>query len=168
MDRIREIFTKIGLCYSVAAGIAIFFMMFVGTFDVIGVNFFRKPLPGAKEMIQVLMPISAFGFLMYAQITHRHVEVDIFKERCSKRVRSLFNIIAYLIGLCVFIPMTLLTAEGAFHSISMGEYTSGSLGFPMYPARIAIPVATGLLCIQLVLDLIVETNYLLSRSKRGS
>jgi len=160
METIRILFERIGRVYSAIAGIGVFMMMFIGTFDVIGYNLFGKPLPGAKEMISVLMPISAFGFLMYAQIMRRHVEIDIFKQRCSERTRKILNIISYVTGLVVFLPMTVLTAESAWHSILIREYTAGSLGFPIYPARIAIPVATGLLCIQLVLDLIFDLEKL--------
>ena len=166
MNTVREILAKIGMVYSVIGGIAVFLMMFVGTFDVIACTFFNKPLPGAKEMIQVLMPISVFGFLMYAQLMRRHVEVDILKGRCSRRVIGILNIVAYTVGLFVFVPMTLLTAEGAWHSIIIREYTAGSLGFPMYPARIAIPIATGLLCLQLILDFMLELKNLLSLSER--
>ena len=67
------------------------------------------------------------------------------------------------IGIFLFGLLTKLTVPMAIYSYKITEHTGGGVAVPMYPAKIIIPIATGLITIQLALELIKSLWVLLSR-----
>jgi TRAP-type mannitol/chloroaromatic compound transport system permease small subunit len=85
-------------------------------------------------------------------------------NRLGTRPRTLLKIAGQGVGIFLFGLLTKLTVPMAIYSYEISEYTGGSVPIPMYPAKIMIPVATGLITIQLVLELIKSVRVLLSRN----
>jgi TRAP-type C4-dicarboxylate transport system permease small subunit len=134
-------------------GAGVLLLMLVTTIaDVIADKVLRSPFPGATEMVMSIMPISVCAFLLSVQIKKRHIVIDFLVNRLGPRGARILQLLTQPCGFFLFGLLTWLTIPMAIHSFGIGEHTGGNVGVPMYPAKIMIPIATGLVTIQLVLE----------------
>ena len=159
-----KVMQKIAAVCNVIGAIALLIMLVVTVADVIMGRIFNAPFPGATEIITSVMPISVFAFLLSTQMKSRQISIDMVLNRLGTRPRTLLKIAGQGVGIFLFGLLTKLTVPMAIYSYEISEYTGGSVPIPMYPAKIMIPVATGLITIQLVLELIKSVRVLLSRN----
>ena len=145
MNTISWLFSAIG-----AGGILIIFVVTVA--DVIMNKIFNSPFPGATEIITSAMPISVFAFLLATQIKKRHITIDVIVGRFSGKWRIVLKFLAQGIGVYLFGLLTYLNVPLAIYSIKIGDHTGGNVAVPLYPAKIIIPLATGLITIQLFIE----------------
>ena len=146
MNSLSSIFTVIG-----SAGILIIFVETVS--DVIMNKIFNSPFPGATEIITSAMPISVFGFLLAAQIKKRHITIDVIVSRLSGKWQIVLRFLAQGIGVYLLGLLTYLNIPLAIYAYRIGDHTGGNVPIPLYPAKIIIPLATGLIAIQLFIEL---------------
>ena len=138
---------------NVLGAIAIMIILTVTVADVIMNKIFNSPFPGATEIITSAMPISVFAYLVSAQVKKRHITIDVIVGRLKAQWQTLLRFVAQGIGIYLFGLLTYLNIPMALHSFRIGEHTGGNVAVPIYPAKIVIPVATGLLTIQLIVEL---------------
>jgi TRAP-type mannitol/chloroaromatic compound transport system permease small subunit len=159
-----KVMERIAAASNVIGAIALLIMLVVTVADVIMSRIFNSPFPGATEIITSVMPISVFAFLLSTQIKSRHIHIDIVLNRLGTKARTLLKMAGQGVGVFLFGLLTKLTVPMAIYSYQITEHTGGSIAVPMYPAKIMIPIATGLITIQLVIELIKSLRVLLSRN----
>ena len=142
--------------FSFVGAIAILTILVVTVADVIMSKIFGVPFPGATEVITTVMPISVFAFLLTTQMRSRHIRIDMLLERIGKKWQHVMTAFSLGIGIYLFGLLTYLTVPLAIYSVHIGEHTGGSIGIPIYPAKIIIPIATGIMTIQLLIELYRE------------
>lgn len=160
MRRVRSIVERIALAVLMIGGAGMLAAMFLGTADVVGTQFLDTPVPGALELTESTMTLIVFGALAYAQIRRAHIRVELLYTRLGRRGRLCLDILAHLAAVIFF---TLLLWQGigeAMFSWSIDEATVGLIRFPLYPARWILVLGTGLLLVQLVLDVILDIRQL--------
>lgn len=151
---IDKIMGRIAFGSNIIGAMAILTMLVVTTADVVMNKVFNWPFPGATEVVTSVMPISVFAFLLGAQIQKRHISIDIIVSQVGSRVQTGLSFLALSIGIFLFGLLTLLNVPLAIHSVAIGEHTGGNVAVPMYPAKIMIPLATGLITIQFILEMV--------------
>lgn len=156
MRFIERIIEKFAFAVLVVGGIGMLMSMFLGVADVVGTQGLGKPVPGAKEVTESTMVLIVFGALTYAQIRRSHIRVELLYTRMGPRVRAAMDFFAHLCSLVFFGLLTWQAVSEAQYSYQIGESVDGLIRFPLYPARITLAVGSGLVCLQLVLDMIED------------
>ncbi|MGE5255904.1 MAG: TRAP transporter small permease subunit [Hyphomicrobiales bacterium] len=151
IDRIMD---RIALGLSILGALVLLIMLVVTIADVIADKVVGIPFPGATELIMSIMPISVCAFLLSVQIKKRHIVIDLLVNRLNPKARVVLQLMTQPCGVFLFGLLTWLTIPMAVHSVKIAEHTGGNVGVPMYPAKVMIPVATGLVTIQLILELV--------------
>jgi TRAP-type C4-dicarboxylate transport system permease small subunit len=137
--------------------------MLLGTADVVGTDFFGKPVPGALEVTESTMVLIVFGALAYAQIRRAHIRVELLYAAVGNRAKGCMDAVAHATALVFFALLAWQGFGEASYSWEISEATLGTIRFPLYPARSLLVVGTALLLVQLVLDVIAD----LGRTWRG-
>ena len=135
-------------------------MMLLTTADVFGRYVLNSPIMGAYEAAEMMLIGIVFLAVAYVQSRRGHVEIEIFKSRLNKKGQTLITIFGLIIGLC---PLSLLTWQAgmlAWRAFLTGDHTIGLAEIPYWPAKSVLAFGIGLLCVQLVLDLISEVSKL--------
>jgi TRAP-type mannitol/chloroaromatic compound transport system permease small subunit len=142
IDGVNEIVGRI------VAVLAIVFAAII-IYDVILRYVFEEPTRWAFDVTKQLF---GFYFVMlggYALRHRAHVQVDILTERLSPPVLKVVEVLGYLI---FFFPFTWVfltrSYEFAMRSWAQGETTYGAIQMPVYPLKMAMCLAAGLLLIQ--------------------
>ena len=131
--------------------------MFIGAIDVTA-TMFGSPVPGALEATESTMVLIVFGGLAYAQIRKRHFRAELLYLRVGLKMRSIMDLIASSSAIIFFGLMAWQGWNEATYSLEISESSSGGVRFPLYPARFILVFGAALLCIQLILDLIVDVR----------
>jgi TRAP-type C4-dicarboxylate transport system permease small subunit len=149
IDRIMD---RIASGMSIIGAMILLLMLLTTIADVVADKVLGSPFPGATEVVMSIMPISVCAFLLSVQIQKRHIVIDLLVNRMGPAAARFLRLLIQPCGIFLFGLLTWLTVPLAIHSFRIAEHTGGNVGIPMYPAKIMIPVATGLVTIQLVLE----------------
>ena len=149
----EKIMDTLGKTFSCIGALAILTLLVVTVSEVIMNKIFNSPFPGATEIITSVMPISVFGFLLSTQIQKRHITIDVIVHRLGANWQTVLKFFSQGIGVYLFGLLTYLNIPLAIHSFKIGDHTGGNVAVPIYPAKIIIPLATGLITIQLFIEL---------------
>lgn len=142
IDGLNEIVGRI------VAVVAIVFAAII-IFDVVMRYAFSEPTRWAFDVSKQL-----FGFYFvllggYALRHGAHVRVDILTEQFGRMARKAVDLTGYVIFFFPFAWVFLTRSwEFASRSWSQGEVTYGAIQMPVYPLKMAMCVASGLLLLQ--------------------
>lgn len=153
-EMIDKIMDRIAWAMSIIGGLVLFLMLVATIADVVADKVFKLPFPGTTELVMSIMPISVCAFLLSVQIKKRHIAIDIMVNLLGPKVRLFLQLLTPPCGIFLFGLLTYLSIPLAIHSVRIGEHTGGNVGVPMYPAKVMIPIATGLVTVQLVIELV--------------
>jgi TRAP-type C4-dicarboxylate transport system permease small subunit len=151
IDRIMD---RIASVMSILGALILLLMLVTTIADVVADKVLRSPFPGATELVMSIMPISVCAFLLSVQIKKRHIVIDVLINRLGPGAARILQLLIQPCGIFLFGLLTWLTIPMAIHSVKIAEHTGGNVGVPMYPAKVMIPIATGLVTIQLLLELV--------------
>lgn len=130
-----------------------FFMVIITILDVISRHLLKRPIAGVIELNEVLMVSVVFLGLGFAQKERAHIRAELFISRLSKRQRKHFEFFALMISLLFWTILLVQSLSKAWDSFLTKEYREGLVKFPIWPARWALAVGIGLLCLQLVREI---------------
>ena len=154
--------------FNVIGALAILVIMVVTVADVIMNKIFGLPFPGATEVIIAVMPISVFAYLFIVQRKGRQITIEVITGRFSDRWKIVLKFLAQGIGIYLFGLLTYLNVPMAIYSVHIGEHTGGTIAIPLYPAKVVIPLATGLITIQIFIELCRGVRGLFSQYRSGA
>jgi TRAP-type mannitol/chloroaromatic compound transport system permease small subunit len=123
-------------------------MMLLVTFEVVMRYLFDRPTSWTFELNQSLLCIYAALAGGYTLLHQGHVNVEIVSQRFRKRTQAIVNIFTSLLFFGFIIVLLWETSEMAFDSLVLRERSEGLLGFPLYPAKIAIVIGIILILLQ--------------------
>lgn len=134
--------------------------MFLTATDVVLRYFFNRPITGAFEITELMLPILiAFGFA-YTAVLKEHIRIDIITSRFSPGVQAYVDSIAALLGIAVFFLIT-------WHSVLYAESLRASgtatpvLGLPIYPIVWVVALGSAMFCLAFLADLLEQLNLML-------
>ena len=124
--------------------------------DVILRNVVGTSFRGVVELNTVLLPVLAYLTLAYGLRRDAHISSDVFIKLVPKRFRC-WAIALAQIGVILAVSWILVESIGeARGAMERGEITMGRARFPVWPARLALPIGLLVLTYQLVLDLLTD------------
>jgi TRAP-type C4-dicarboxylate transport system permease small subunit len=153
MKRLSVLIEPVALGILLIGGFGMMASTFLGTADVIGTQFFGKPVHGALELTESTMVLIVFGALTYSQIRRNHIRVELFYTRAGPKGQAAMDIFADLMGMLFFGFLLWQAYNEAVFSVQIDESTFGLIRIPLWPARIILAAGTALLILQLMVDL---------------
>lgn len=140
------------------SGGALLVMMLLGAADVILENVFNRPLPGTLEATEALMAIVVFLALARTQQVGGHIRVDLITSRLGEKGRRRSTRLGHGFSALFY---GLLAWQGglyAWRSISIKEYESGIISFPVYPAKTIMALGLAIMAIVCLKNVITRHN----------
>jgi len=141
----------------------LFFMMALGTCDVLGRYLFNKPILGTLEIFEILLPAIVLLGLGYTQGSNAHVRVELFVSHLSLRKQTILNFITN--GCTLFISVLilwrgwLLTTE--YRRIGR---TIPTIEVPMFLPQLLVPLGALMLIYVLIVQMV---QYIIQLSERS-
>jgi TRAP-type C4-dicarboxylate transport system permease small subunit len=145
--------------FALVSGLAVFSLMFLAAYSVTGRKFFNQPLSGYVDYIEAAMPVIAFMGVSYVQRFGGHIRMDMIIGKMRGRLlwaMELFTIILMLLVIAALIWGSWAHFDRSFDLTKpmWSRDSSIDIGIPMWPSKLLIPVAFGLLSVRLSLQAI--------------
>lgn len=156
---LENVFASIG-------GATILALMGLTMTDVVFRYGFNAPLQGAFELSEFMMAGAIFLGLAYVQRHRGHVAIDFLVNRLPPAGILSLRLLGYALPLTVFSVITWGTGRLAYDAWRIHDYTSGAANLPTWPARTAVTIGCGLLCVRLVIDAISDVTTFLKPELR--
>lgn len=133
------------------AGIGLVAMLGLTVSDIIGVKFFKSPVPGAIEMIGFLGVVVTGFAIAFTQVRRGHIQVEFFVMRMPKRAQASTIALVSLLGIVLFGLLGWQSCEFGYTLQVTGE-VSMTQGIPFYPFVYAIAFCCLPICLMLLVD----------------
>jgi len=133
------------------AAAAIFFLMFVGVFQIVGRTVFDTAIYGYIDYMEQASALFAFLGIAYAQRVGAHIRMDLLLRGFSMRFlwsMELFCVLVALIVITVLIDSTFLNFLRAWQ---LGDSTI-DIKLPVWPTKLIVPFVLAVLWVRLVLQ----------------
>ena len=158
ISRLDRTLVKLELGMILIGGLTVFSLMLLAVFSVGGRNFFNAPLPGYVDWIEQLMPVIAIFGVAFVQREGGHIRMDILVGALKGRALWAAE---WLTTFAIFVLALLLlwgswTHFGRSFDFSQPMWSRDSsmdIGLPIWPAKLIVPVALGVLVVRLTLQL---------------
>ncbi|MDB2407496.1 TRAP transporter small permease [Jannaschia sp.] len=158
LSRLDRALLRVELVMIIVGGLTVFSMMLLAVFSVGGRNFFNAPLPGYVDWIEALMPIIAILGVSYVTREGGHIRMDILVGALKGRALWAAE---FFTTLFIFVVAALLLWGSWLHfqrsfdmSLPMWSRDSSmDIGLPIWPGKLVVPVALGILLLRLTLQL---------------
>lgn len=131
----------------------LFFMMVLGTVDVMGRYLFNKPVLGTFETFEILLPAIVLLGLGYTQERKAHVRIEILISRLSFRKQAFLNFVTN--GFALLISILILWRGWVLTVVywRIGR-TIPTIEVPMFLPQLLVPIGALLLSLVLVIQML--------------
>jgi len=129
-------------------------VMVLTAVDALGRYIFNFPLAGVLEVSESSMVILVFSNLLYCHLTIGHVSLEFDLLKTYPKAKMMARYLVSLVGLTYLGLLTWKSCEVALYSLKIRETSWGSYPVPLYLAKIAVFVGSGLLCIYILVEII--------------
>lgn len=142
----------------IIGGLFVFGLMGLAVLQVGGRNALAQPLPGYVDWIEQLMPFIAILGVSYVMREGGHIRMDILVGALKGRVLWAAEFVTTL-AVLVLILLLLWGSWAHFgRSFDLGQPmwsrdSSMDIGLPIWPAKLCVPVAFGVMVLRLLLQL---------------
>jgi len=139
------------------SGFAIFSLMFLAVWSVTGRKFFASPMAGYVDYIEAMMPLIAIMGVSYVQRDGTHVRMDMLVGALRGRVLWFFELVSVLLILLLIVALTWGAWEHFDRSFDCARPlcsrdSSIDVGIPIWPSKLVVPIAFGVLTLRLILQ----------------
>jgi len=139
------------------SGFAIFSLMFLAAYSVTGRKFFGSPMMGYVDYIEAAMPVIAIMGISYVQRDGSHIRMDMLVGALKGRTLWFFELISVLLILILLIALTYGAWAHFDRSFDCARPlcsrdSSIDVGIPIWPSKLVVPVAFGVLVLRLMLQ----------------
>ena len=137
---------------NLAAALAIFMLMVLGTAQIFLRTAFDSPIPGYIDMVELSMAGMAFLGAAYCQRLGSHIRMEILVGHLRGRWLWGFEVFGTIVAL-VIIAVLIWYGWGHFmRSFELGDTTIDA-EFPVWPSKLLVPLAFSLWFIRLSIQL---------------
>jgi TRAP-type C4-dicarboxylate transport system permease small subunit len=131
--------------------------MFLAAYSVSGRKFFGSPMMGYVDYIEAAMPIIAIMGVSYVQRDGTHIRMDMLVSALKGRVLWFFELISILLILVLIVSLTWGAWEHFQRSFDFSRPmwsrdSSIDVGIPIWPSKLVVPIAFGVLVLRLLLQ----------------
>ena len=153
LSRVDEGLFKIESLFNLVAGIVIFLTMVLGVVQVVGRSFFNQPVPAYVDIIELMMATFAFLGISYCQKLGGHVRMEIVMKHFKGRSFWIAEVVNTLIMMWIIAVLAIYGYEHFLRAFEFGDSTIDG-DYPLWPSKIIVPIAFGLLLIRLTVNLV--------------
>lgn len=139
--------------------ISLIAIMVLVTSDVIMRKFFRASVIGAHEIVAASLVVIVFLALAYTESRGDHVRVKFVTERFGYKTQLVMEAIMTLVMIAFFSIMIWQTTLYAVDALKVG-LTYETIGWPIFPFRLVVPIGTLFFVLQLLPRLISSLSRL--------
>ena len=140
----------------------LFFMMVLGTVDVVSRYLFNKPILGTLETFEILLPAIVLLGLGYTQGNRAHVRMEILVSHLSLRTQTVLNFLTN--GCALFISVLILWRGWV---LTIGYWRMGrtipTIGVPMFLPQLLVPLGALILSLVLIVQMLQYISELRGR-----
>lgn len=156
---IRTVLANINRVALFIGGLAILAITLLGGFDIIFTYVFGRPIHGVFEATQTLMVITVFLGLGAIHMNRSYISVEIGYDLMPRWGKRMSEALTLLLMLGFFGTLAWRGWGNAVHSWRIGEYTSGIVQFPVYPAKFAIAIGCTVAVVCCLYDLLRGARF---------
>jgi TRAP-type C4-dicarboxylate transport system permease small subunit len=149
------------------AAVALAAVMLVGVIDIVAGEVFGVFLAFKVDMSGTLTAAAIFLAWPLVQSRNEHINVDLFSAIFPRWTVIPRKIIAKLAGLVVFALIARGTWVLALDSLAIREKSAATLGYPIWPAKLACAVGASLVLLVITMQLIRLVRELISGKERA-
>ena len=135
------------------ASFAIFFLMFVGVFQVIARTIFGTAIYGYIDWIEQSSAMFAFLGIAYCQRLGGHIRMDLLLRFMPKRLLWIVEAFAIVVALVIVTLLIDSSFNNFVRAYRLGDSTM-DIKLPVWPSKLAVPVSLAVLWLRLVLQLV--------------
>ncbi|GHF62166.1 TRAP transporter small permease [Seohaeicola zhoushanensis] len=140
---------RIETAISIIAAVLLFLLMIITFIDVIGRNFFNRPLNGAAELTELMLAATVFLMLPLIAIRQKHIVVDLLDfvgNRVFKAAQTVIGVAvgAFLFGMMAWRLFILAESTARYHDLTP------TLKIPIAPLVYGMSLFSGLTVIAFV------------------
>lgn len=160
MDKFARIVEKISKFFMHTATVILFAMMMLGTADVAGRYLFNRPIIGALEIFEMLLPALVLFCIAEAQLANEHITagvIDFFHFKPETRTRIQFGV--QVMAFCLFLLIILRSWEGSMIALRSHRSIS-NIGIPVWIPQLVVPLGSVIMCMVLVVQIVETANKL--------
>lgn len=133
------------------ASLTLLVLMALTTADALGRYLLNSPIPGTGEIIEDYFMIALiFLPLSYSFMQEGHVHVTMIERFFPDSVKFLVGKFNLILSFAFFALITVAGWRGFAEAWRIDEISTSSVGYPMWPCYIMVPVGCGLLCLRIV------------------
>jgi TRAP-type C4-dicarboxylate transport system permease small subunit len=136
---------------NLVAAAAIFVLMFIGVFQIVGRTAFDTAIYGYIDYMEQASALFAFLGIAYAQRTGAHIRMDLLLRGFSKRFMWSMELFAVLVALVVIGILVDTTFENFLRAYQLGDSTI-DIKLPIWPTKLLVPIVLAVLAIRLALQ----------------
>ncbi|MEQ9122599.1 MAG: TRAP transporter small permease [Alphaproteobacteria bacterium] len=145
--------SKVENAFNAIAAIFVVIVMVYMCAEVLSRKFFDRPLPGVIDWIELLMATFAFLGAAYCQRLGSHVRMEILVGRLRGRILWAMEALAVSVALFYISVVAYKSyTESFMWAYELGDSTM-DIYLPVWPSKLIVPVALGLLSIRLAINL---------------
>jgi TRAP-type C4-dicarboxylate transport system permease small subunit len=146
--------------------VLLIFLMALWVFaDVIGRYLLNHPIAGTNELVKCYIVAIVFLGVTYTLNQGRHVRTTVILQFLPPRIQTLCSIAASLIGIIIFILVSIFAFQDAWESWLVREFDGTQLKVPVYPARFVVVLGSILMVFQCILDISKHMSILMKQNK---
>jgi C4-dicarboxylate transporter, DctQ subunit len=151
--------------FNLVAALAIFLLMFLGVWQVLGRTLFNAPVRGYIDFVELSVSTFAFLGIAYCQRLGGHVRMEMLLKPMRGRLLWSTEIFGTLVALAV-VAVLIWYGWGHFlRAYQLGDSTIDA-ELPVWPSKLAVPVAFALLWLRLLVQLIGYVRLAIDPARR--
>ncbi len=158
LSRLDRALLKLETGFAMVSGIAVFMLMVLAVWSVGGRKFFASPLAGYVDWIEFAMPLIAIMGIAYTQRNGGHVRMDILIGQLKGRALWAAELLSIMLILLLMVALIWGSWAHFMRSFDMSSPlwsrdSSIDIGLPIWPAKLIVPLAFGVLALRLCLQI---------------
>jgi TRAP-type C4-dicarboxylate transport system permease small subunit len=161
LTSIENMLSRINVVIVAACSVLLFLFMLMEVSDVTGRYVFSWPVPGTREIGELVLAWVVFMGWAAVLANKQHIRVLLLVERLPLRVQAWLELLALFIGL-------VMIGSIAYYSfdLALQSYVTKEVGFtydiPRWPGKLALFLGSTLFAIQLLITLLNHLFTMLS------
>ncbi len=158
LSRLDRMLLPVERFMALISGLAVFSLMFLAAYSVTGRKFFASPMMGYVDYIEAAMPIIAIMGVSYVQRDGSHIRMDMLVGALRGRFLWFFELVSVLLILLLIVALIWGGWAHFDRSFDMSKPlwsrdSSIDVGIPIWPSKLVVPLAFGVLCARLLLQI---------------
>lgn len=152
----------LGKTIALIGSLGVFYIMIATVLDVGSRLITSQSIPGTIETAEVVLVVSVFLALGFAQATRQHFAMNLVTDRIPERWSLIAQIVGLTVGVATMVLISWALWTRAIDATIIGEYRFGAVAVPIWPARIAAAFGATYFALELVNTIVKLRNGTIS------